>query len=512
MAGGAPVKLRPFQARAIAECRKKVAAGKKRVVLVAPTGAGKTVMGSELINGAVAKGNPCLFLAHRKELIDQSFAKLEAFGVTAGVLMGQDRRRDDYLPVQIASVQTLRNRLDRLPPAKLIIVDECHHSLANTYRMILDAYPEAIVIGLTATPWPPGRAGLADVYEDLVVAATPAELMRDGYLVRYDAFGYDAPDLHDVKMVAGEFNQKDLGLACNTAVLVGSVVREYLEHARGRRGILFPVNVEHSQTLVAEFRSFGVVAEHLDCHTPKLERERILAGLASGAVTIVSSVGVLTEGFDCPAAEVCILARPTQSLTLHLQMIGRVLRPCDGKVKALVHDHAGNLMRHGFPEDERTYSLTTTPKRDRAMHTCPFCCLVFGALRPDGTCPHCRKLVAPPEAPPLEEPGATALKLVVDGKRLTIDEIRAMRGERGFRVDMSDEELVRVVTATAEEKAAEHRRLLEVAELKGYPTGWAAHRYRETFGTWPRFGKNLENVKAAQRPIVPLKGASSHAV
>lgn len=496
------MQLRPYQIRSLDAARARVANGSRRLVYILPTGGGKTVVASEIIRGAIAKGKRVLFLAHRKELIDQCFKKLVVFGVVAGVLMGTDKRRDDFLPVQIASVQTLAKRMDRLPEADIVIVDECHHSTATTYLKLLDAYPNAVVFGLTATPW---GVGLADIYDDSVLAATPTELMDLGALVRYDAFAYDSPELHDVKTVRGEFDQKGLALACNTSVLVGSVVREYMTHAAGRRGILFPVNVEHSQSLVGEFQSFGVRAEHVDANTPKVERERILEGLASGAVTIVSSVGVLTEGFDCPAAEVIMLARPTQSLILHLQMIGRGLRPSSdtGKIKALIHDHAGNLLRHGFPDDERDYSLKATPKRDRDMHTCPFCCLVFGALKKDGTCPHCGQLVEFKEEQ-LDEPGARAQKVVVDGKRLTIEEVRAMRASKGARVDLSDEQIVRIASATMEEKAAEHKRLLVLAENKGYSRHWADHRYRETFGTWPKFGAAFNDVKPASMPIVPL--------
>jgi len=503
------VNLRPFQSITNDKARALVAAGLKRIVIIAPTGAGKTVMASDIIHGAERKGTRTLFLAHRKELIDQCHEKLSRFGVSAGVIMGADRRRDDFLKTQVASVQTLRNRMDRLPPAGLVVIDECHHSTAQTYRALMDHYTKtgAIILGLTATPWPAARRGLADLYETSVLSATPAELIRDGYLVSYEAFAYDAPDLHSVKSSHGDYNQKDLGLACNTEVLVGNVVGEYVKHAMGRRGILFPVNVEHSEHLVAQFLAAGVSAAHLDCHTPKLERERILAGLAVGAITIVSSVGVLTEGFDCPAAEVCILARPTQSLTLHMQMIGRVLRPSPetGKLRALIHDHAGNLMRHGFPDDEREYSLTATPKRVRDLNTCPFCMFVYGALR-DGKCPNCGELIH--EAGD-RDGGDRKPKEVIEGRRLSIEQIQAMRGKRaenGLRNDLTDEELAAVHHATREQRLAEYVRLRRVALHNNFLEGWADHQYRHTFGKWPRgfTDEELATTMPAAKPFVHL--------
>lgn len=502
------MQLRDYQSNAIENLREKIRAGSNANVLIAPTGSGKTVMASEIIQGAERRGNPSLFLAHRKELIDQCHEKLSRFGVSAGVIMGSDRRRDDYLLTQIASVQTLSRRMDRLPPAKLVVIDEAHHSTSRTYRDIIAHYAAsgATILGLTATPWPAGRQGLSDIYSDYVVAETMANLIASGSLVSYEAFAYDSPDLHEVKKARGDFDTKGLALACNTEILVGNIVAEYVKHAMGRRAILFPVNVDHSHTLVSQFRVAGVAAEHLDCHTPKVERERILSGLSSGAVTLVSSVGVLTEGFDCPAAEVCILARPTMSLTLFVQMIGRVLRPCDGKIRALVHDHAGNLMRHGFPEDITDYSLTSTPKRERELHTCPFCMVIFGSLKPDGTCPHCGQLVQQPAEE--ETRGPRGIKSVVEGKRLTADqirEIRADRGAKGLRLDLTDDQIAMAESATKEQRAAEYKRLISVGVSKNFKKGWAPTQYRNTFGMWPRFDDvYLAGVEAAKDPFVPL--------
>jgi len=268
----------------------------------------------------------------------------------------------------------------------------------------------------------------------------------------------------------------------------------------------------------------GVRAEHVDAQTPKLERERILRGLATGAVTVVASVGVLTEGFDCPAAEVCILARPTKSLSLHLQMIGRVLRPADGKGKALIHDHAGNLLRHGLPDDERDYALTATPKRVKELHTCPACCVVFGKLKDGRWCPACGELIDTPtcklcllETPPKVrdplrdycacEPGANgrADKVVVAGKRIDLAEIRKRRAAAGLGRELSDKDLVKVATATRRQQAAEYLRLCCVAEQKGFKPGFVAHQFRETFGTWPRFDDaDLDGVDPAREPFVAL--------
>jgi DNA repair protein RadD len=386
--------LRGYQADAIAKLRELAALGKRRLLIISPTGSGKTVTFSAVIRSSLSRGRRAIVIAHRKELIDQTVKKLEDFGVRAGVIMGQDARRDSRLAVQVCSIQTLAKRLDRLPPADLVVVDEAHHALSNSYREVLARYERALVLGATATPWRSDKLGLADLFDDAVVAATPRDLIASGALVGYEPFAYDAPDLHNVGVVAGEYNQRQLGLACNTDVLVADIVREYAQHAAGRPALVFPVGIESSRRIVERFREEGFAAEHLDCNTPKVERERIIDGLRTRRVTIVSSVGVLTEGFDAPAAEVCILARPTLSLSLYMQMVGRVLRPCAGKGGALIHDHAGNLLRHGFPDDDRDYSLEATEQRVLERHCCPFCRVVYSQRRADGTCPKCGQLIA----------------------------------------------------------------------------------------------------------------------
>lgn len=508
------MQLRPYQQQAIDNVRLKLAAGIKRVVLVAPTGAGKTVMFSEIIRLAVERKRRVVVLAHRKELIDQTLDKLLAFGVFAGVIMANDSRTDPYFDVQVCSIQTLARRigpsdtyprLDRIPPADLVIIDECHHAPSDSYRKVLAAWPDAVVIGATATPWRVDKIGLSGLFDDHVLAATYTELQAIGALVEADYFAYDAPDLHDVPIVAGEYNQRKLALATNTKVLVGSVVKEYVTHALGRPGLVFPVNIDHSKSLVQEFQSVGVRAEHLDCNTPKLERERIINGLRTGAITVVSSVGVLTEGFDAPCAEVCMLARPTMSLALHLQMIGRVMRPSPetGKKNALIHDHSGGLLRHGLMEEPRDYSLTTTPKRVRDLHTCPICSAIFGAIRPDGTCPKCGFEIAPPREAG-ESSGPREEKEEVAGHRLSAEEIRLLR-QRGLREDLTDDQVARASKASSVEKRAEYLRLLGVCERKGFQKGFAAHEFRKVFGHWPNYSpEQLDGVEPARKPFFPL--------
>ncbi|MBI5545841.1 MAG: DEAD/DEAH box helicase family protein [Deltaproteobacteria bacterium] len=505
----APV-LRPYQLAALEQLRAQLAAGRRRVVLVLPCGGGKTIIFSEVIRRSVELGRRSIVVVHRKELVDQTLAKLRAAGVFAGVVMAGFRATPDR-PVQVCSLQTLARRMDRLPPADLVIYDEVHHCMSNTARAVLDAYPDATVIGATATPWRSDKLGLAEVFEGEVVAATPRQLMALGALVPYEPFSYDCPDLHGVSTVAGDFNQRELGLACNTAVLVGNVVSEYQAHASGRPAIVFPVNVAHSKALTDQFQEAGYRAEHLDFSTPRADRDRMLAGFRDGSVQILSSVGVLTEGFDAPGAEVCILARPTKSLSLYIQMVGRVLRPAPGKSKALIHDHAGNVLRHGFPDDDRDYSLTATPARTRELLTCSDCGFIAAAWLPDGTCPSCGSLQRAPLALPTPSvPQERKDKELVAGTRLDregIERLRAAAAERGRELTRAEAE--KVFLATPAEKAAEYLRLCAVQQLKGFKPGFVGHQFRAVFGTWPRFKPtDLAGIRPAARPFLPLPARS----
>ncbi len=448
--------LRAYQARAIQALRDKLRSH-RRLLLVSPTGSGKTTIAAEMIHGATSRGRRVLFLAHRKELIDQCSARLDQFAVPHGVIMAGHKRYQPLLPVQVASVPTLVRRPK--PDAQLIVIDEAHHARAGTYQQILDAYPGVPTIGLSATPWRTDGKGLGELFEDVVVAATIQELTKQGYLVPATGFAYDAPELSQVHRRGGDYQSDELELVMGGSAIAGNVVQSYLQHAAGKRAVLFAVSVKHSRDLVSRFQAEGVAAEHLDGTTPKEEREEILQRLTSGETTLVSNVGVLTEGWDCPAVEVCILARPTLSVGLYMQMVGRALRPAPGKTVARIHDHAGCVLMHGRPDRERDYSLTAdvrvTKKAERdalPLRCCDKCFAVYDATA--RSCPECGG-VNTQRRPPRE---------VRATRRIPLEEIR--------EIPMA-------------QKRAVFERLQATCEAKGYKRGWVAHRYRARFGEWP---------------------------
>jgi superfamily II DNA or RNA helicase len=507
--------LFPHQAEAIDNLRNSIRNGKRKILMVAPCAFGKTVVMAEIIRSFREKSKGLvLVLVHRQELVDQTLGEFGEVGIEAGVIMAKDHRANWRLPVQVASISTLARRMDRLPDADLIFADEAHHSLSDTWRAVVEKYPKAILIGLTATPFRCDKIGMGDLYDDLIVGATPSYLISTGYLVDYEAFSYKAPDLAKVHVKMGEYNQKELADVADKPELIGNIVDEWMKYAGNRRTICFPINVKHSQNIVAEFRARGIVAQHLDGTTPSKQRRNIIEGLTNGSITVVSSCGVLSEGFNCRPAEVAILGRPTKSLSLYIQQVGRVLRtsPGTGKKSALIHDHGGNIHRHMLPDFAREYSLDPTDPAVQEMHTCLNCHAVVVAWKRDGTCPRCGDLQRQPvdedEQRDMSDAPSTKEIIVVAGVRVSMKEVgkvkELFRSQKIDR-DLTDHQAALVSRATRSQKAQEYMRLRRVQREKNFKEGFIAQQFRATFGHWPRWSQyELEGVMPALYPFLPI--------
>ena len=416
-----------------------------------------------------------LFLAHRAELVNQAAARAAQFGVRFGVIRAADKREDPDAPLQVASIQTLSRR-DK-PAADIVIIDEAHRAMGDSYQTLLEAYPDAIVIGLTATPIRVDGRGLGGTFTKLIEVATVSKLMDDGILVRPRIFAPPGPDLSGVQVARGDYDEAQLGAVMNDRRLVGDIVNHWKAISPGLRTVAFAVSVEHSLAIRDAFVRAGVPAAHLDGETPEPERTAILDDLAAGRVLVVSNCNVLGEGWDCPDVSVAILARPTMSTALYLQQVGRALRSSPGKNAAFVLDHANNYAIHGLPDEDRAWELTTARIKRPAvsLRSCPECY----AVMPSGTviCTDCGfEWVPEPRDRDVETAAAGQL---VELTRAPLPWANWPRWLPGA-LRPKDRK------PTTEEKARLYRHLEAIVSRKGYAPGWAAHRYRELLGVWPR--------------------------
>jgi len=469
------MELRNYQEQAITGLSTSLAEGNKQVILQAATGSGKTVMAASLVRRAVDKGSSVLFLAHRRELISQCSNKLSLFGIGHGIIMAGEVNEGWHL-VQIASVDTLRaralstNRM-RLPKADIVIIDECHRSLSKTYRSIISIYEKSFILGLTATPCRGDGLGLGHVYSDMVCAPSIKTLTTEGHLVPAKYFAPSIPDLTGVKLIAGDYNKKQLATRMDTPKLVGDVVSNWINIANGKTTVVFASSVQHSINLMESFQELGIKAGHIDGSTETEERDLTLKQLEDGEITVLCNCLVLTEGWDCPSAEVCVLARPTKSLGLYLQMVGRVLRPMEGKDKATIIDHSGAVYDHGFVDDEFEWDLDPKKKiqelkkrelkRETKPITCEKCFTIYEKIR---ACPSC---------------GTVHIR---KGRSLITGE-----GELG-EVSRTTRKAKKKEYST-DQKKSWYAMLRGYASTKGYKDGWAYYKYHDKFGVAPPWKK-----------------------
>lgn len=320
------VGLRDYQQRTIDETLARL---HERPCVVLPTGAGKTYTAAAIVRQL---GVRTVWIAHRRELLGQAAGALAKLGLDVGMIMpGQTPA--PAASVQVASIQTLRRR--PLPRADLVVLDEAHHVRARTYEQVLKGY-SCPVIGLTATAFRLDGKGLGDVFGSIVVGAYVDDLIAEGWLVEPVVYAPADPDLTGIKIRHGEYEQGAIAERMRKPQVIGDVVETWRRHSIRpdgalRRTIVFAVNVQHSEQIVAAFRDARVPAEHLDGKTPKRQRDAILHRLAVGYTAVVSQCEVLTEGWDLPALEIGVIARPTASLCLHLQVCGRVMRAAPEK-------------------------------------------------------------------------------------------------------------------------------------------------------------------------------------
>ncbi len=470
--------LRPYQAHAIDQIRDALRLRHKRVVLQCPTGAGKTVIASEIIRMARDKGNRVIFTAPAIELIDQTARAFYDHGVRdIGILQANHPLTDPSKPVQIASIQTLARRA--IPESALVLIDECHRLSQFTTKWLgSDEWAGVPFIGLSATPW---ARGMGRLWDKLIIGSTTKQMIEDGWLSPFRVYAPSHPNLEGVGVVAGDYHEGQLSAAMRKGTLTADIVSTWLRKAEGRPTLLFAVDRAHARHLTDEFARFGVDVGYIDGDTPKAERESIRRAFHNGLLKVVCNVGVLTTGIDWDVR--CIsYCRPTKSEILYVQIIGRGLRKADGKSDLLILDHSDTTLKLGFVTDIHHERLSMGRLEDSKVREIkpksPRECSVCSALMPSGTnvCPECGHEMKPPRRSPD----------VQSGELVELSSKASAKRNR---------------EATMADKAKFYAELCLYATEMGYQPGWAAHKFKEFYSVWPKGcrGGHAKEVSMATR-------------
>lgn len=365
------MQLRPYQSQLITDIRLQYQLGKRSVLAVMPTGSGKTTCFSHIAQSAARKGSRVAILVHRQELLDQASRALTAMGVQHGIIAA-NRSMDLSHAVQVASVGTVARRLHLLPQSflQLLVIDEAHHSNAGTWAKVVQHFHTAKLLGVTATPIRGDGRGLGEYYQTMVQGPSAAWLTDNGYLAPAKVYAPPGFDSTGLRKRMGDF---DMTQAADR-VQMGDCLTHYRQHLSGQTAIAFCCSVAHAEAVARLFQSAGIAASSIDGSNTASERRGLLEDLGTGKLKVLTSCALIGEGVDVPSVGGCILLRPTQSVALHLQMIGRCLRPQDGKT-AVVLDHVGNTLRLGHHLEDRDWTLDGVHKRDReaapSVKVCP---------------------------------------------------------------------------------------------------------------------------------------------
>ena len=491
------IKLRPYQEKFIDAVRSEFVKKNKRVVGVAPCGSGKTIMTGWMIREADRKGKRSIFFVHRKELIEQTAKTFDDLHIPYGIIAaGQPMNLGEL--VQIAGVQTLATRIDEVPTPDFLICDECHHILANTYKKIINAFPNAFLLGVTATPQRTGGITLCDVFDSMVESLTVQELIDLGALTPFKYFAPDiGVDLRHARQKFGEFINSDIEEIMGDKKIIGGIVGNYQKLAGGKSAICYCVNVRHSKCVAEAFNNAGISAAQVDGETDKNLRNAIVDDFRCGKIKVLCNAELFGEGFDVPHCQAVILARPTNSLTLYIQQSMRSMRPNpdDPNKIAIIIDHVQNYARHGLPNAEHYWSLEPN-KQKSFRRKCPICgktVKVTITTKGEEQCPKCGYIFPRIETVEDERKRHIADITEHDGELIEIDTNQSKKKSalepRIKRAFTKPEEFLTVaknrnyklgwVAMQSIEYAQTYEDFLHIAEVCGYKKGWAFHKWQE---------------------------------
>jgi superfamily II DNA or RNA helicase len=471
--------LRDYQTALVNKLRRCYQNHRIAPLLQLATGGGKTFIFVAIAAGAAARGYKILIVVHRRELVRQASNKLTEIGVAHGIIAA-GQHRDHDRPVAVAMVQTVAAMLKRDPQSvqqyDLIVLDEAHHSRAAQWRKLLVHQADAWVLGVTATPARLDGKGLGidagGHFDELVLGPSIKELQAGGYLcpIRYFLPPQRLNRSALRVMRTGDYNagETEAALQADDASITGDVIEHYRRHCDHKPAIVFVPTVDYGEHIAAVFRAAGYRAECVEGRTEKQRRDELILGLGTGVVEVLASCELISEGLDVPTVAAVILLRPTASLVLYRQQIGRGMRPAPGKDALIVLDHVGNISAHGHPETEPVWTLDGLVKRIGVAWTC-----VCGCINPPGSA-HCANCDAEnPARKPAASGGGEREGPTYSNDDLVEVSAEQMRLQRAAK--MRYRKLMDEVRAGRYTQA----QLLEIALLRNFKRGWVYYCLRE---------------------------------
>jgi len=454
------VELRQHQIEAVEQIRQAMREGHKRIMLGANVSFGKTIVAAHMMMEAHAKGKRGVFICDRIQLVEQTIDKFEQVGLNCGVIQGIHEKTNPSEPIQIASIQTLARRKMMLD-FDFAIVDEAHTHYESLTKM-MEAFNNVPFIGLSATPY---SKGLGKHYSKLIVPITTRELLEKGYLCPVKYYAGEQPDLETIKIKRdsqgiADYDPDQLSLAMQKPKLIGDAVETWKKLGEDSQTIAFCPSIAHSRGLAQAFCDAGVKAMHVDAYTDSEIRKDLYRRHNEGEFKILSCSSLLNTGYDSPSTRCIIDCYPTKSIIRYVQRVGRIMRIFEGKTHAIYLDHSSNVCRHGFAEDIvpeslhdgiKEYSEQSLTKENKAKEpiVCE-CCQSIMIAGKCGTCGH-----------------------EIKRKKSNLEQVNG--------------ELKEVVTVNQDFYSG----LLFHAKEKGFSSGWAKHKYKEKFGSWPTGAKEI---------------------
>lgn len=462
------MQLRPYQLSSIDSIKAAFAAGHKRVILALTTGAGKTAVAGEMVRQAAFRGTCTLVITDRVELFKQMFAAIGRVNVTPHLISPNSKRFDSSAVVYVAMVETLARRQHLPLNPKLIILDECHK---GNFSKIIDRFPDAYVIGATATPV--GKH-LFKYYTHIVQEIDTPDLIEQGYLVPCRGFEMK-DDFSDLKIRAGKYTEESLFNHYNKRKLYDGMIDKWRQVAADKKTIVFCVNIEHTEKTYQAFIDAGVTAEFVTSETPDAERDRKLAAFRLGLVQVMVNCGILTTGYDEPSIECVVMNRKTLSLPLWLQCCGRGSRLHPGKTHFIVIDMGQNFTFHGLWDEPRKWELKPPSKKKLShapMKLCPSCeAMLTAAARSCQWCGYQFEISAQPLAVGelVEVKSKTAHLIGLQVDVLTEEDLFSAMVEKKFKPTY----IWRVIRSRGESS------IKKFANLAGYSRGWVYHQMQK---------------------------------